>query len=132
MDLEFRVGAVHRLGCGNGVILIPEQLVLRLPGTSRVPALTTVDDAVRPMAAVAGDALRFARDDVTAARGPIQRAQNRHCDESPGRLAPLHVVQVAGERGLIGAATGGSVIRLISNTAPVVIHITRDAGDDPT
>jgi hypothetical protein len=39
-------------------------------------------------------------------------------------LAPFHVVQVAGERGLIGAAAGGSVIRPISNTAPIVIHIT--------
>jgi hypothetical protein len=47
-------------------------------------------------------------------------------------LAPLHVVQVAGERGLIGAATGGSVIRLISKTAPVVIHITRIHGSGRT
>jgi hypothetical protein len=55
----------------------------------------------------------------------MERAQHHHCDESPGRLASLHVVQVAGERGLIGAAAGGSVIRPISNTAPIVIHITQ-------
>jgi len=29
---------------------------------------------------------------------------NQHCDESPGRSAPPHAVQIAGERGLIGAA----------------------------
>src|SRR5262249_5813329 len=93
LDLKFRVGAVLRLAGRNGVTPIPEQLVLRLAGPSRVPALTTIDDAVRPVAAVAGDVLRLARDDVAAARGRIQRPQNHYCDESPGRLAPLHVVQ---------------------------------------
>src|SRR5262249_38831409 len=125
LDLKFRVGAVLRLAGRNGVTPIPEQLVLRLAGPSRVPALTTIDDAVRPVAAVAGDVLRLARDDVAAARGRIQRPQNHYCDESPGRLAPLHVVQVARERGLIGAATGGCVIPPIRNTAPIDIHITR-------
>src|SRR5262249_47928624 len=91
-------------------------------------ALTTIDDAVRTVAAVAGDALRLARDEVTAARGRIERAQHHHCDESPGRLAPFHVVQVAGERGLIGAAAGGSKTRPISNTAPMVIPMRRRWG----
>jgi hypothetical protein len=48
--------------------------VLRLPGPSRVPALTTIDNAVGPVAAVAGDALRLALDEVAAARELAQRA----------------------------------------------------------
>lgn len=113
------------LAGGKGRTPIPEQLVLGLAGSARVPALTTIDDAVGPVSAVAGDALRLARDEVTAARVVIQRAQNDHCEKNAGRLAPLHAVQVAGERGLIGAAADGSAIRLISNTAPIVIHDLR-------
>jgi hypothetical protein len=53
---------------------MPEQLVLRLPGPASVPALTTIDDAVGPVLAVAGDTLRLALDKVAATRELAQRA----------------------------------------------------------
>jgi hypothetical protein len=46
----------------------------------------------------------LALDEVAAARGVNQRARNQHCDKSPSGSAPPHGLQVAGERGLIGAA----------------------------
>lgn len=75
----------------------PEQLALRLPRTSRVPALATIDDAVGPVAAVAGDALRLALDAVAAKREVTHRTRNQHHGQSPGggRPAPPHAVQVA-------------------------------------
>src|SRR5262249_23127889 len=102
--LGLGLGLVHRLPFKKGVAATPQQLVLRLPGPSRVPALTTIDDTVGPVAAVAGDALRLALDEVAPTREVTQRARNQRRDESPGRSAPPHAVQVAGERGLIGAA----------------------------
>ncbi len=54
--------------------MTPEQLVLRLPGPSRIPALATIDDAVGPVTAVAGDPLRLALDEVAAAREVEGRA----------------------------------------------------------
>jgi hypothetical protein len=53
---------------------MPEQLVLRLPRPAWVPALTTIDDAVGPVLAVAADALRLALDEVATARELAQRA----------------------------------------------------------
>src|SRR5262245_49473452 len=103
LGLGLGLGLVHRLARGKGGTATPEQLVLRLSGPSRVPALTTIDDTVGPVAAVAGDALRLALDEVAAARKVTQRTRNQHRDESPGHSAPPHAIQVAGERGLIGA-----------------------------
>jgi hypothetical protein len=105
LGLGLGLGQVHRLARGKGGAATPEQLVLRLSGPSRVPALTIIDDTVGPVAAVAGDALWLALDEVASAREVTQRARNQHHDESPGRSAPPHAVQVAGERGLIGAPT---------------------------
>jgi hypothetical protein len=47
------------------------------------------------VAAVVGDALRLALDEVAAARDVNQRARNQHYDESPdcGRSAQPHAVQ---------------------------------------
>ena len=83
---------------------IPEQLVLRLAGPSRVPALATIDNAVGPVAAVTRDTLWLALDEVAAAHDVNQRVRNQHCDQSPSGSAPPHGLRVAGERGLIGAA----------------------------
>src|SRR5262249_27190149 len=89
------LGLVHRLARGRGGPATPVQLVLWLPGPSRVPALATIDDAVGPVAAVVGDALRLALDAVAAARDVHQRARNQHYDESPDwrRSAPPHALQ---------------------------------------
>src|SRR5262249_23239660 len=89
------LGLVHRLARGRGGLATPVQLVLWLPGPSRVPALATIDDAVGPVVAVAGDALWLALDAVAAAREVNQRARNQHYDESPDwrRSAPPHAVQ---------------------------------------
>ena len=70
----FGLGLVHRLFREKGVPAMPEQLVLRLPGPASVPALTTIDDAVGPVLAVAGDTLRLALDEVAATRELAQRA----------------------------------------------------------
>src|SRR5262252_1732446 len=93
--LGFGLGLVHRLARGGGGPATPVQLVLWLPGPSRVPALATLDDTVGPVAAVVGDALRLALDEIAAARDVNQRARNQHYDESPdcGRSAQPHAVQ---------------------------------------
>jgi hypothetical protein len=79
------LGLVHQMVRGRRAF--PEQLVLRLAGPSRVPAFATIDNAVGPVAAVAGDTLWLALDEVAAARDVNQRARNQHCDESPDRSA---------------------------------------------
>jgi hypothetical protein len=83
--LGLGLGLVHQMVRGRRAI--PEQLVLRLAGPSRVPAFATIDNAVGPVAAVAGDTLWLALDEVAAARDVNQRARNQHCDESPDRSA---------------------------------------------
>jgi hypothetical protein len=91
--LGLGLGLVHRLARRRGGPATPEQLVLWLPGPSRVPALATIDDAIGPVAAVAGDALWLALDAVVAAREVDQRARNHRSDQGPseGRSAPpLH------------------------------------------
>src|SRR5262249_567299 len=82
--LGLGLGLVQRLARGRGTAAIPEQLVLRLPGPSRIPALATIDDAVGPVTTVAGDPLRLALDKVAAARQVDQRGRNQHRDQSPG------------------------------------------------
>src|SRR5262249_3984172 len=102
-DLGLGLGLVHRLGRGRRAR--PEQLVRRLPGPSVVPALATIDDAVGPVAA--RDTLWLTLHEVAAARDVNQRARNHQCDQSSSGSAPPHAVQVAGERGSIGAAASG-------------------------
>src|SRR5262249_11438819 len=80
----FGLGLVHRLARGRDGPATPIQLVLWLPGPSRVPALATIDDTVGPVAAVVDDALRLALDEVAAARDVNQRARNQHREQSPG------------------------------------------------
>src|SRR5499427_1872774 len=82
--LGFGLGLVHHLARGRGGPATPVQLVLWLPGPSRVPALATIDDALGPVVAVAGNALWFALDAVAAARDVNQRARNQHREQSPG------------------------------------------------
>src|SRR5262249_14351431 len=84
-----------------------------LPGPSRIPALATIDDAIGPVVAVAGDALRLALDEVAAARDVNQRARNQHREQSPGAdhrqpagiyCRPLVCMRgPAGRRGYTGA-----------------------------
>src|SRR5262249_23736872 len=81
---HWRQAFEHRLARGRGGPATPIQLVVWLPGPSWVPALATIDDAVGPVAAVAGDALRLALDEVAAARDVNQRARNQHREQSPG------------------------------------------------
>src|SRR5262249_1920567 len=111
----------------------PVQLVLWLPGPSRIPALATINDAIGPVVAVAGDALWLALDAVAAAREVDQRAQNHRPDQGPceGRSAPPHAVQACrggrsnwgGGRLLLGynsvrhGALGG---RVVPSPRPVV------------
>jgi hypothetical protein len=65
------LGLVHGLARGRGDTAIPEQLVLRLSGPSRIPALATIDNPVGPMTAVTGDpALEQFRLDDRGARRP--------------------------------------------------------------
>jgi hypothetical protein len=69
--LSLGLGRVDRLACRGGNAAIPEQLVLRFAGPSRVPARTTVHDAVGSVAAVARDTLWLALDEFTAARDVV-------------------------------------------------------------
>src|SRR5262249_60448394 len=78
------LGLVRRLARGRGGPATPVQLVLWLPGPSRVPALAAIDGAIGPVVAVAGDALWLALDAVAAARDVNQRARNQHREQSPG------------------------------------------------
>src|SRR5262249_13800928 len=90
LGLGLGLGLVHRLARGRGGPATPVQLVLWLPGPSRIPALATINDAIGPVVAVAGDALWPALDAVAAAREVDQRAQNPRPDQGPceGRSAP--------------------------------------------
>ena len=49
-----------------------------------LPALATIDDAIGPVVAVAGDTLWLALDAVAAAREVDQRARNHRSDQGPG------------------------------------------------
>ena len=79
-----RLGLVQRLARGRGNAAIPEQLVLRLPRPSRIPALATIDDTVGPVTAVSCDPLRLALDEVVTVREVDQRARNQHRNQSAG------------------------------------------------
>src|SRR5262245_55343808 len=116
-------GLVHRLGRGRRAR--PEQLVLRLPGPSPVPALATIDDAVGPVAA--RDTLWLALGEVAAARDVNQRARNQQCDQNPSGSAPPHAVRVAGERGSIGAAASGVLREIHAPQAPGALTLFRRA-----
>ena len=74
--LSFGLGLVHRLFREDGVAAVPEELVLRLPRPAWVPALTTIDDAVGPTLALAGDTLRLALDEVLKRSSRIAHQRN--------------------------------------------------------
>jgi hypothetical protein len=71
--LGLGLGLVHQMVRGRRAI--PERLVLRLAGPSRVPAFATIDNAVGPVVAVAGDTLWLAPDEVAAARDVNQSSR---------------------------------------------------------
>src|SRR5262249_55510749 len=127
------LGLIHRLARGGGGPASPVQLVLWLPGPARVPALATINEAIGPVVAVAGDALWLALDAVAAAREVDQRARNHRPDQGPceGRLAPPHAVQACrgarsnwgGGRSLLGYNSvrhGGVGGRVVPSPRPVL------------